>query len=140
MKHPCDLKPMPSKEELDNSPQGLYYFGIYVTDNEIRDFAAKYHEREFSCSEVTYMDMDFMVRALSQYINGDYAVRLREGLVTQKLKDTIPEIEEAVGDGASVITILSANDYYVGYHPSNREVKDLSMMLKREPCWWPAAE
>ena len=55
------------------------------------------------------------------------------------MKDTFPEIEEAVGEEAMVIVIVSTNDLYVGYHPSNREVKDLSTMLKRKPYWWAAA-
>ena len=139
MKQPCDLEPMPTSEELDDSPRGLFYFGIYVTDNEVRDFAEKYHGRELNCPDVTHFDMLFMMTALSQYMEGDYAVRFEEGIVTQKLKDAIPEIEEDIGEEASLIVILSTNDHYVGYHPSNREVKDLTTMLKREPCWWPAA-
>ena len=140
MKQPYNLEPMPTGEEVENSPKGLYYFAIYVTSTEVREFAEKHHGREFSCSETTYMDMDFMERALSRFIDGDYAVRVEEGIVTQKLKDAIPEIEEAVDEEASLIVILSTNDHYVGYHPSNREVKDLSLVLKREPCWWPAAD
>ena len=50
------------------------------------------------------------------------------------------EIEEAVGEDATVVVVLSTNDLYVGYHPSNREVKDLSSMLKRKPCWWAATD
>ena len=140
MKRSCNLDPVPTREELNKSPEGMYYFGIYVTSDEIRDFASKYHKREMKCTEVTPLDMEFMVKALSQYMEGDYAVRLKGGFVTQKLKDAFPEIEEAVGEDASVIVIVSTNDLYVGYHPSNREVKDLSTMLKRKPCWWAAAD
>ena len=140
MKQPCDLEPMPTGEELENSPKGLYYFAIYVTSTEVLKFAEKYHGRELSVPGTTYMDQLFMARALSQHIDGDYAVRFAEGIVTQKLKDAIPEIEEAVGEDASLIVILSTNDHYVGYHPSNREAKDVSSMLKRKPYWWPAAD
>ena len=140
MKQPCNLDPLPTGEELDKSPEGLSYFGICVTEDEILNFAAKYHKRELKCNEVTHLDMQFMVRALSRYVEDDYAVRLETGLVTQKLKDAMPEIEEAVGEDAMVIVIVSTNDLYVGYHPSNREVKDLSTMLKRKPCWWAASD
>ena len=140
MKQPYNLEPMPTGEELNKSPRGLYYFGIYVKESEIREFAAKRRQRVLDSPDTTVYDMRCMIRVLSQVMKENYAVRFGEAVVTQELKDAIPDIEETVGnDDALVVVILSTNDYYVGYHPSNLEVNDLSAILKRRPCWWQAA-
>ena len=140
MKHPYNLEPMPTDEQLDQSPLGVYYFGFYVKDHEIREYALKYHKREINSSRTSALDLRFMIRSLSQFMEGDYALRWKCVIVTQEHKDAFPEIEEAVGEDAYIAVILSTNDYFVGYHPSNREVIDLSKFLKREPYWWPACD
>ena len=70
----------------------------------------------------------------------DYVVYLRNGIVTQEHKDNNTLVEEAAGEEAYVIVVLSTNNYKSGYRPSNREVKELCKVLKRKPCWWEAAD
>lgn len=70
----------------------------------------------------------------------DYIVTIRTGIVTQQHKDNNTLIQEPVDEEAFVVVVLSTNHYKRGYHPSNREVKEMERFLKRKPCWWEAAD
>lgn len=139
MLEPYNLGRIPSDEQVTNSPLGLYYFGFYTQDFDIREFAIKYDKEHLSCLVASAHDMDFMATTLSLVLDSPHDVYLRRVVVSEWHKKVMPKsIQERAGETAYLLVILSTDDYERGYHLSNREVKELIHILKKKLCWWEA--
>ena len=139
MHAPFDFKPVPTQEQIQKSPLRLFYFGFYITEAEIRDLAKEHNSNYRPSALSTFEDMDYVLYALSLVMEDQFEVRLKLVMVEQRHKNLVPEIEEDVGQVATIICVLSTRHYQDGYRPSNREMKELQQMLmNRKPCWWEA--
>ena len=132
----CDLHPFPTKEQVSRASGRLYYYGYYVTDAEIYEYAVRHYSERIKCPEVTVHDMVFFQYSLSEIMAEDYVVTLKCGYVSEEHKRKMPEMEENVGDTALLVVLLTTEDWRFGYHPSNREIYELNLLLGRKPCWW----
>ena len=132
---------MPSQQDLDDSCCGLYYFGFFLSYEEIRGFSIEWDDERPPDSSCTDEDIDFVIHCLSASLNDDYVVELKTALVGKEQLETVrkayPDAE--VGEEAFIISILSTDHYMRGYRPTNREVYELQDTLNRKPCWWEAA-
>ena len=141
MHAPFDFKPVPTKKQIEASQRRLFYFGFYITETEMRDLAKEHNPHYLPCSVVMMEDIDFVLHKLSLVMEDQFEVRLGHGVVRQRHKELLPEMEEGIGSVALVIYVLSTDHYKAGYRPSNREMEELQQMLMdRKPCWWEAVE
>lgn len=132
----CDLHPFPTKEQVSKASGGLYYYGYYVTDAEIREYAVRNNRTRTRCSDVSIEDMTYFTWSLSEIMAEDYVVTLKCGYVSEEHKHKMPQMEENVGDTALLVVLLTTEDWRFGYHPSNREIYELNVLLGRRPCCW----
>ena len=135
---PCSLDPLPSPKAVNSSPYSMYYFAFYMRPSDIRDLAVEYDEDRMPFPDMSLDDIHFAVQSLSLIMAGDHVVRLEKVLVTEDHIQALPEIAERAGESALAIVVLSTSDYSQGYHPSYREVQELTDLLGRKPCWWEA--
>jgi len=136
--HP--LEPIPSEDEVVRSRLGMYYYGFYMRDCDIHEFAAiwnnTYRPRP---GPAAVEDMEFIEFMLTWVMN-KHKVVLKYAYVTERHKEQFPEIEEPVGGQGYIMVILSTDQYDRGFRPTSREIHDMTTLVGREPAWFEAAD
>lgn len=139
MRSPYDLSAgVPTEKQLLSSATGEYYFGFYMRDSDIREFSVKYNPERVQVSITSLEDMNFLVQALSLMMDGWRKVILHRGIISEWHKKNVRGVVEDVKDHGYVVVLLSSDEYDEGCNPTNREIYELRLALRRKPCWFEA--
>lgn len=136
---PASLSPVPSHDDVLKSPLREYYYGFYISEDDIRNFAIEHNTARYESKHTTFQDMMFMPHFLSQLMERR-DVKIHDVIVSEWHKKNIPGVVEEVGKKAYCLMVLSWHEHRAGYNPTNRELRVLAYGLEQKPCWWKAAD
>ena len=145
------MKPIPTQAEIAESEFKCYYYGYYITDDEIREFSIKHNKNRVDTSMANIVDYAFLTDFCTALVDADSGrrARLRPAYVRPSHKEADPQVEELADGTVLVLVLLTSEEYYEqGLKPSHREVLEMTKLLelstvkkvKKKLCWWEAAQ
>ncbi|TCD65995.1 hypothetical protein EIP91_001942 [Steccherinum ochraceum] len=137
---PFKFKDVPTQEQIQRSRCGDFFFGFYMSHQDILDFAKEFNKQRRWSPTMTSEDMYYTGWSLSLILDDWRDIDLRRVIVSPAHKEEMPEIVEEVGKPAYVACVLTTDEYFDGYNPTNREIAELAHVLEKRPFWWESYE
>ncbi|TCD65999.1 hypothetical protein EIP91_001946 [Steccherinum ochraceum] len=134
------FKDVPTDAQIRASKCGDYFYGFYMSEQDIMNFAKRYNTKRGPTPTMTADDMYFIGYALSLVMDGWRDIKLARVVISAKHKEAKPKIVEEVGQPAYIVKILSTDDYADGFSLTNREISEIAHVLGKRPCWWESYE